>query len=136
MLMSQALIISTRGTCSRAQVGAIITREGRPISTGYNGAPAGLAHCEHGGEEKGCEVAVHAEMNAIAFAARFGVGTENAALYCTHEPCANCAKLIINAGISEVYYLEPYRLHDGLHLLETAGVHVGQLQRSGEKIDL
>lgn len=142
MLMNQALIISTRGTCSRAQVGAIITRKGRPISSGYNGAPAGIEHCDHSDpwanaiSEPGCQVAVHAEANAIAFAARHGVATENASLYCTHEPCHACARLIINAGIVEVYYLEPYRLHDGLKLLEAAGVFIGQLQRSGETIKL
>lgn len=75
----------------------------------------------------GCQVAVHAEANAIAFAARFGVATEDAALYCTHEPCAACAKLIINAGISEVYYTVPYRLHDGLTLLQKSHIHVSRV---------
>jgi len=142
VLMNMALAIADRGTCSRAKVGAIITRNGRPISTGYNGAPARLDHCDHTvtfqpaimmtrgmNLESGCQIAVHAEANAIAFAARHGVATEDAALYCTHEPCANCAKLIINAGITEVYYLEPYRLHDGLELLKKSHVHIGQLFR-------
>lgn len=139
VIMNMALAIADRGTCSRAKVGAIITRNGRPISTGYNGAPARIEHCDHRPSfmgpdvvESGCQVAVHAEANAIAFAARHGVATEEAALYCTHEPCANCAKLIINAGISEVYYLEPYRLHDGLELLIKSHVHVGQLFRKDE----
>lgn len=130
VLMNMALAIADRGTCSRAKVGAIITRNGRPISSGYNGAPSMVDHCVHlPGNTTGCELAVHAEANAIAFAARYGVATEHAALYCTHEPCFNCAKLIINAGIREVYYLEPYRLHDGIELLQRSHVVVGQLFR-------
>jgi dCMP deaminase len=125
-LMRLATIISTRGTCNRAQVGAIIVREGRTISTGYVGAPSGLPHCVAAGDEigpdGGCTRTVHAEANAIAFAARFGTSTEDAELYCTHSPCVNCAKLIINAGIRRVVYEHEYRDQSGLALLEAAGV--------------
>ena len=96
MYVAQA--IAERGTCCRLRVGAVICRDGRILATGYNGAPAGMPHCEHEkGDDTPCEVTVHAEANAIAFAARHGVRTEGAELHTTHSPCLTCAKLIINA---------------------------------------
>lgn len=91
------------------------------LSTGYNGPPSGLPHCQH---ENGtpCDDAVHAEANAIAFAARHGVAVEHATMYVTNSPCTGCAKLIINAGLSEVFYLEPYRDPSGIILLTRANV--------------
>ena len=131
MLMRMAVVVSNRGTCTRAYVGAVIAREGRVISTGYVGAPSGLPHCLDVGDEigpdGGCARTVHAEANAIAFAARSGTSTEGAELYCTHEPCLKCAQLIINSGITRVVYENPYRIHDGLALLESAGIDVEQL---------
>lgn len=131
MLMRVATIISGRSTCLRAYVGAVIAVEGRIISTGYVGAPAGLPHCSSVGDEigpeGGCIRTVHAEANAIAWAARYGTSTEGAQLYSTREPCLRCAQLIINAGISRVVYEHPYRLHDGLELLEVAGIEILQL---------
>lgn len=141
-MMQMAEAVAQRSTCSRLNVGAVISRQGRPISTGYNGNVSGMAHCEHdpfesvmsyAGEvvrkttETGCQTAMHAEANAIAFAARHGVATEDAHLYVTHQPCLPCARLIVNAGIEIVYYDHPYRISDGLLLLQLAGVDVFRL---------
>lgn len=129
-LMRLAVVVSTRGTCERAQVGAIISREGRQIASGYVGAPSGLPHCTEVGCDRGpdggCRRTSHAEANAIAFAARFGTSTDGADLYCTHGPCLPCAKLIINAGIRRVVYEHPYRDASGVGLLQAAGVEVFQ----------
>ena len=127
MLIHVALVIAQRSTCTRLHVGAWIARDGRILTTGYNGPPAGMDHCTHTagralGDEIGCEVAVHAEANAIAFAARYGMGTDQAELYVTHSPCIACAKLIINAGIVKVVYATEYRSYEGLDLLEKARV--------------
>ena len=171
-LLDVARVLARRGTCSRAQVGAVIARDGRIIGTGYNGAPAGMPHCIHeswrigepvpdwmilmrssfdppvwepdpqatyylngrsitavsqGREVPGCDIAEHAERNAIAYAARYGVGTDQSTLYSTHEPCLDCARAIINSGIICVFYETPYRKHDGIALLTQAGVDVYQL---------
>jgi len=127
-LMEIAQITAKRGTCNRLQVGAVISRDGRIISQGYNGPPSGLPHCNHRPDDPTpCDRAVHAEMNAIAFAARHGVATDNAQLTVTHMPCINCAKAIINAGIIEVVFLEPYRDHSGVELLAAATVRCRML---------
>jgi dCMP deaminase len=132
MLMEMAIIASKRSTCSRKHVGAIIAIEGRPVSVGYAGAPAGLPHClDHGcltGPDGGCIRTQHAEANAIAFAARKGIATERATLYTTVSPCLACAKLIINAGIEEVWFLELYRKMEGLELLGKLGIACEQLR--------
>jgi len=129
-LMRMTAVVSMRGTCERAQVGAIIAREGRVISTGYVGSPSGLAHCSEVGceigSDSGCIRTVHAEANAIAFAAKAGTSTDGAELYCTHLPCLQCSKLIINAGIRRIVYDLPYRDRSGFQLLESAGVEVVQ----------
>jgi dCMP deaminase len=136
--METAGLWSEHSTCSRLPVGAVISRDGRSFSTGYNGAPAGLPHCDHslcicGDEPTGytvdhcprhgaCRTAVHAELNALMFAARYGLMTEGAEIHTTHQPCLNCAMAIINAGIIRVVYLHPYRDNGGLDLLIAAGV--------------
>lgn len=121
-----AVVTSARGTCLRASVGAVISKDGRIISTGYVGSPRGLAHCTDVGCDtstySGCLRTVHAEANAIAFAARHGIATEGAELHCTHSPCGNCAKLIINAGIVRVVFDTMYRDETPLQLLEDADV--------------
>ena len=123
MLMAMAFTVSMRSTCSRLHVGAVIAYNGRVLTSGYNGTPAGMAHCDHSfNEDKPCTTAVHAEANAIAFAARHGVATEGACLYTTHMPCYACAQLIINAGIVVVSYNIPYRDESGMDLLYAAGV--------------
>lgn len=131
MLMQMAKVTAQRGTCSRLHVGAIVSRDGRIITTGYNGAPSGLPHCDHtiimnnsDGSEMGCQVAEHAERNAIAFAARYGLALEGAEMHCTHAPCLDCAKAIINAGIKKVSYGIPYRLTAGVDLLIAAGLEI------------
>jgi len=124
-LMRIASVVALRGTCSRARVGAVLAREGRVVSTGYNGSPSGTAHCEDEGcvsnGEGRCIRTVHAELNCICFAAKHGIGTEGTTLYVTHAPCLDCAKAIINAGIKEVLYLKEYT-PNGLRLLKEAQV--------------
>lgn len=123
MLLDVANVVATRSTCSRLHVGAVLARDGRILSTGYNGAPTGVPHCAHV-DGQPCAVAVHAEANAVAFAARHGVTVEDATLYATHAPCAGCAGLIVNAGIRAVVYAEPFRSADGLNRLRVAGLDV------------
>jgi len=133
--MQIAHVVAQRGTCDRAQVGAILARDGRVLATGYNGPPTGLPHCTdplgcsvmERADAGGCVRAVHAEANAIAFSARHGIGTDGATLYCTHLPCLKCAELIINAGIIRVLYRTDYRIKDGEVLLQQAGVDIIQL---------
>lgn len=129
-LIRVATVISARGTCQRASVGAIISRDGRIISTGYVGSPRGFPHCTTVGCEQGpdggCIRTVHAEANAITFAARHGLATEGATLYCTHSPCRACAKLIVNSGIVRVVYEHDYRDQFPIQKLKTAGIEVVQ----------
>lgn len=130
-------VVAQRSTCLRSQVGALIVKDGRIVSMGYNGPVSGMPACENispfGKEEEikqrmcmgpGCTRSCHAETNAIAFAARSGVAVEGCTMYCTMSPCINCAKVIVNSGIREVRYLEEYRDHSGIDLLITAGVIV------------
>lgn len=132
--MQIAEVAARRGTCTRAQVGAVIALDGRILVSGYNGPPAGLPHCTDGcgdavlpGGSTGCTRAVHAEANCIAFAARHGVATDGADIYCTHLPCLKCAELLINAGIRKVFYRLDYRIRDGEALLQQAGIDIVQL---------
>lgn len=127
MLFSMARTVSRRSTCDRLHVGAVLSRDGRVISLGYNGAPAGVAHCEHPlfePADTGCITAVHAEANAIAFAAKHGVATAGSELHVTNMPCLKCSQLIINAGIVRVSYIHTYRDPSGIILLEEGGVEV------------
>lgn len=111
-VMDLAELLTKRATCPRAQVGAVITIDRRIIATGYNGAPTGAAHCLQVGclmDGDHCVRSVHAEANAIAQLARFGVATGGAAqLWTTHSPCLNCAGLIVQAGIEAVVYKNVY----------------------------
>lgn len=117
--MELAVLASKRSTCTRRSVGAIIVRDTRVISTGYNGPPKGAEHCDVSGcirEElnvpsgQRAELCrgIHAEQNAIIQAAVSGVSVVGGTLYCTNHPCSICAKMIINSGISEVVYMEDY----------------------------
>lgn len=126
MFLAIAEVMAQRGTCERAQVGAVIVRDKRVVSTGYNGSPAGLPHCKEAGcdNTKPCTITVHAEANAIVFAARHGIPLDGTILYCTHSPCLACSQLIINAGVSEVVYKYAYRISDGLELMEKAGINI------------
>lgn len=128
-LLDIAKVVSMRSTCSRLYVGAVIARDGRMLGSGYNGPPSGQAHCVHfenldGYEDPGCKAAVHAEANAIAFAARYGSATQDAEMYVTHSPCVPCAQLIVQSGICRVVYSETYRITTGVEMLEGAGVKV------------
>lgn len=131
MLMEVARVVAFRGTCTRAFIGAVIAKDGRIISSGYVGAPAGAPHCSDVGCEigthNGCIRTVHAESNAIAFAAKFGSSTDGATLYTTLSPCNDCAKLIINSGIKRVVYHNEYRDSRGLRMLEESGVEVKRI---------
>lgn len=104
--------VATRATCDRRHVGSVLVSKDRVIlSTGYNGAPRGMPHCDEAGHEivEGhCVRTVHAEANAIAQAARTGASVEGATLYTTASPCYDCFKLLINAGVKKVVYNEFY----------------------------
>lgn len=123
-------IVKQRSTCARAQVSALVIKDNRVVSMGYGGAPSGLPHCTEVGCEigpsGGCIRTIHAEANAIAFAARHGISIEGAELWCSLSPCLDCAKLIINSGIVKVVYLEEYRKTDGIDLLKKAGIDTTQ----------
>lgn len=129
LLMEVAFLMARRSTCLRLQVGAVLSRDGRILGSGYAGAPSGLPHCSPltCNTHSPCTRTVHAEQGAIAFAARYGVALDGATLYVTHSPCAECAKSIINSGILNVYYGVPYRKTEGLDMLTEAGVGVYQL---------
>lgn len=112
---------AARSTCGRLNVGAVIhTAEGVVLSTGYNGALSGQPHCDHSTASEPCDLAVHAEANAISFAARRGVALAGQCMTVTHAPCVQCAKLIHQAGIVRVRYLNPYRSGAGIALLKLA----------------
>jgi len=114
-----AELAGKRSTCIRRSVGAVIVKNNRILATGYNGVPSGVEHCDKvgclrndlnipsGQNHELCR-GVHAEQNAILQAARNGVSIDNADLYCCTKPCIICTKLIINAGIKKVYYVNDY----------------------------
>ncbi|MDD6651464.1 MAG: cytidine/deoxycytidylate deaminase family protein [Eggerthellales bacterium] len=131
--MNLAEQVATRTTCLRRAVGAVIVKDHRILTTGYNGTPVGMAHCE----ETGClretmgvpsgqrqEICrgLHAEQNAIIQAARYGIDICGATIYINTQPCVTCAKMLINAGIVEVVYKNPYPDELGLGMLDEAGV--------------
>ena len=134
--MEIASVVAKRSTCLRNQVGALFVKNKRLLTTGYNGAPAGIQHCDDvgcaregvasGTRHELCR-AVHAEQNAIIQAALHGVSIEGATLYCTHQPCILCAKMLINAKISRVVYSQAYPDDTALRFLAQAGVEVNRL---------
>jgi dCMP deaminase len=129
--MEIAHTMAQRSTCSRRHVGAVVARDGRVLVSGYNGAPKGMPHCEHPSRDDygtGCRIAVHAEANAVAFAARWGIRVEGADLFSTCVPCLACAQLIVNAGIVRVVAGEAYRDPAGENLLVSAGIEVVDLK--------
>jgi len=117
--MLMADLVATRSTCLRRQVGAVVVKEKRVLTTGYNGAPKGLRHCaevgcvreqnniESGTRHELCR-GVHAEQNAVIQGAYFGVSIKDASIYTTNFPCVMCAKILVNAGIIEVIYKDDY----------------------------
>lgn len=114
-------------TAKRLQVGAIVVKDNRIISIGYNGMPSGWDNeCEDENFKTKPEV-LHAEENAIAKLASSHESGKGAEVYITHSPCMNCAKLIYASGIAKVYYKHKYRSEDGIHFLEKCGLEVKQL---------
>jgi len=127
--MEIARTVATRATCPRASVGAVLTRERRILTTGYNGAPRGVSHCTDAGcimVAGHCVRATHAEANAIVQGALHGVGLEGATAYCTHQPCVGCSKLLISAGVVRIVYADAYPDAIAQELLAEAGVRLEQ----------
>ena len=151
-------VVAQRSTCLRYQVGALIVRDGRIVSMGYNGPVSGMPECTEVPsftdlinnpkyqdramskviqelendprkcEGPGCTRSLHAETNAIAFAAKAGVSVNGCTLYCSLSPCINCAKVIVNSGICEVKFLKKYRNEDGIKFLIQSGIKVVDLE--------
>lgn len=131
--------VATRSTCLRRAVGAILVHDKRIIASGYNGGPTGLAHCldigclreklgiPSGQQHELCR-GIHAEQNAIIQAARYGVSIEGATLYCTTQPCTQCTKMLINAGIAEIVYAEGYPDDLARELLDESGIVVRRFE--------
>ena len=118
-------------------MGAVLARNGRVLSTGYNGAPSGVEHCKHApGEDTPCTVSVHAEENAVAQAARHGVVTEDSCLYLTHAPCLHCSGVILSAGIKAVFFEQTYKSTDGIQRLRQCKVDVYHVNEQAEAIQL
>lgn len=138
--MEMAHVIATWTSCfvEGRSIGCVIVRDKRIMTTGYNGAPQGLKTCRERGEcmrrklnipsGQRAELcyAIHAEQNAIIQAAKLGVSIEGATLYCTHQPCSVCAKMIINAGIKRIIYQEGYPDAFSLQLIGEAGIELIQ----------
>ena len=119
--------VSKASYCKRAQVGAIIVKDGNIISFGYNGTPQGFDNnCEECNNTTKNDV-LHAESNAITKCAKSCYSSEGAILYCTMSPCFDCSKLIIQSGIKQVYFIEAYRNLDGIDLLKKANIYVEQI---------
>ncbi len=123
--MNIARQASTRSTCDRKHVGAVIVRDKTILSTGYNGSIRGMPHCDDVGhlmENDHCVATVHAEANAIIQAAKNGVRIDDAELYTTASPCWSCFKLIANAGIRTIYYGEFYRDERSIEVAKHLGI--------------
>jgi dCMP deaminase len=141
--MDITALVAKRSTCMRRAVGAVIVKDKRILTTGYNGAPSGITHCR----ETGCLRArlkvpsgerhelcrgIHAEQNAIIQAAYHGVSIRKATLFCTHMPCSICAKMIINAGISRIYYLSGYADDMSQAMFRESGIDIRQIEDAPE----
>ncbi len=135
--MEIAKVVASRSTCLRRKAGAVLVKDKRILSTGYNGVPKGLPHCEDTGCPRAeypsgthhelCR-AVHSEQNAIVQAAIHGVSIEGATLYCTLQPCIICTKMLINAGIKRVVFCEDYPDDGLLNFFKQAGIPVEKIK--------
>ncbi len=137
--MEIARLVASRSTCLRRQVGALLVKDKNILTTGYNGTPSGISHCgdtgclreaqniPSGQRHELCR-GLHAEQNAIIQAAKHGVNISGATLYCTNSPCVICSKMIINAGIEKVRYLEGYPDELSRQMLQEAGIEVAQIE--------
>ena len=143
--MMLAKLTATRSTCLAFPVGSVIVKDRQVIATGYNGSPSGSVHCTTQGycypELSACNASktlpsrsVHAEANAIAQAAKHGISTNGSIIYVTLEPCLSCLKLIISAGIREVFYETTFNSGDNLQvrdfLLADSSISLVQIQVS------
>ncbi len=137
--MDIAMLVARRSTCLRRSVGAIIVKDKRILSTGYNGAPSGVRHCAEVGclrEKLGIESGkmhelcrgIHAEQNAIIQAAYHGVSVKDASIFCTNLPCSICAKMIINAGIKKIYYRSGYADEISQDMIQEANIELIHLE--------
>lgn len=125
--LDMAAIWAQNSYCKRRQVGALLVKNKMIISDGYNGTPSGFENiCEDQNNQTKPYV-LHAEANAITKVARSNNSSDGATLYVTSSPCIECAKLIIQAGIVRVVFSENYRVHDGIELLQRAGVGIVQI---------
>ena len=122
--LKMARIWAENSYCKRRQVGALIVKDKMIISDGYNGTPSGFETVCEDENNVTKPYVLHAEANAITKIARSGNNSDGATLYVTAAPCIECAKLIIQAGISRVIYSEEYRIEDGINLLRRAGIEV------------
>ncbi|MDL1967351.1 MAG: cytidine/deoxycytidylate deaminase family protein [Deltaproteobacteria bacterium] len=133
--MDIAHLVAKRSTCRRRAVGALLVKDKRILSTGYNGAPSGLKHCLDigclreelniaSGERHELCRGIHAEQNAIIQAALHGVSIKDATLFCTNQPCSICAKMLINAGITKVYYRSGYADAMSVEMFKEANVEL------------
>ena len=131
--------VAKRSTCLRAKVGAVMVRDRSILATGYNGAPAGMPHCLEAGcliyesktpagdNEENCFRTIHAEINAIAQAARNGMRIEGADIYVTHTPCIHCFKVLVNTGIRRVFYEQSYKAETIEELRERSAIELVQV---------
>ncbi|MHB1399060.1 MAG: deoxycytidylate deaminase [Trichloromonadaceae bacterium] len=131
--MDIARLVARRSTCLRRQVGALLVKEKNILATGYNGTPSGITHCAEvgclrqqlgvpSGERHELCRGLHAEQNAIIQAAKHGVNIAGSTLYCTNSPCSICSKMLINAGIARIIYLEGYPDSLSQEMLREAGI--------------
>ncbi|MBN2220153.1 MAG: dCMP deaminase family protein [Kosmotogaceae bacterium] len=138
--MKLAYQVRERSSCHHRKVGALIVRENRILSTGYNQPPSGFPHCDEtecirdalgisSGQNQEICYAAHAEQNAIAQAAKFGIATNGSTIYVTHRPCSICARLIINAGIKRVVFSEGYPDPLTEFMFEKTGVTMTQFTK-------
>ena len=144
--MQLAFVVAGRSTCLRRQVGAVVVKEKQILSTGYNGSPSGLLHCDEvgclrqnlsvpSGERQEICRAVHAEQNALVQAAKHGVAIRGADLYVTHQPCVLCTKLLINAGIRRVVYTHSYPDQLAVIMAKEAGLEFARHEARGTKFE-
>jgi len=132
--MRIAAEVATRSTCPRLAVGAVVVRDKRILTTGYNGSPSGMPHCEDVGclirivdGRESCQRTLHAEQNALIQAAYHGVSVRDASIYCTHQPCLLCVKMLLNAGLQAVYYTGGYPDPLAIELAGEGGLEMVQI---------
>jgi len=142
--MEMAHLVSTWSSCHNdcRAIGAVVVKDKRVMTTGYNGAPSGIKTCKErgyclrrklnipSGTQAEICYAVHAEQNAVVQAAKLGVSIDGGTLYCTHQPCSICAKIIINSGIRRIVYEQGYPDAFSLELINEAGVQLDKYEQA------